>query len=264
MAVFSLMAMPFGLETWPLKAMGFCMDLMVDAGIWVSSWPGAVSVFLTISGVALVLMVLGGLWVCLWRTNARTFGLVIAALGLALAPANKRPDVLIDRDGATAALRSDSGNLVFPPATAAGYSVDNWLLADGDERDAKAASEGTTFRCDLFGCVGTVKGKKVALVRNAAALEDDCRSADTVIAPFTIGKRCRAARVMIDRRMLRAEGAYALYLEGLSIRAESVAEARGRRPWLPDRVVLKRAPPLPAPGNDAADTDQRLGSNPEE
>jgi hypothetical protein len=109
-----------------------------------------------------------------------------------------------------------------------------------------------------------VKGKKVALVRHAAALEDDCRSADTVIAPFTIGKRCRAARVMIDRRMLRAEGAYALYLGGLSIRAESVAEARGRRPWLPDRVVLKRAPPLPAPGNDAADTDQRLGSNPEE
>src|SRR5690242_21884369 len=46
----------------------------------------------------------------------------------ALAPANMRPDVLIDRDGATAALRSDSGNLVFPPATAAGYSVDNWLL----------------------------------------------------------------------------------------------------------------------------------------
>ena len=45
MAVLSLMAMPFGLETWPLKAMGFCIDLMVDAGIWVSSWPGAVSAF---------------------------------------------------------------------------------------------------------------------------------------------------------------------------------------------------------------------------
>jgi len=33
-----------------------------------------------------------------------------------------------------------------------------------------------------------VKGKKVALVRHAAALEDDCRSADTVIAPFTIAR----------------------------------------------------------------------------
>jgi len=47
------------------------------------------------------------------------------------------------------------------------------------------------------------------------------------------------------RDELRAEGAYALYLEGLSIRAESVV--------VPDRVVLKRAPPPPAPGNDAAD-----------
>jgi len=118
--------------------------------------------------------------------------------------------VLIDRDGMTAALRSDSGNLVFSPATAAGYSVDNWLLADGDNRAAEAAADERAVRCDLLGCVGKVKGKTVALVRHPAALEDDCRSADIVIACFTIGKRCRAARVIIDRRMLRAEGAYAL------------------------------------------------------
>jgi competence protein ComEC len=93
----------------------------------------------------------------------------------------------------------------------------------------------------------------MALVRHPAALEDDCRSADIVIAPFTIGKRCRAARVIIDRRMLRAQGAYALYLEGLSIRAEGA-----------DRAVVKTAPPRPVQGNDAAETDQRSGSNPEE
>ena len=171
MAVLSLMAIPFGLETWPLKAMGFCIDLMGRRDLGLKLARRGVGLSHNLRS-ALVLMVLGGLWVCLWRTNARAFGLVIAALGLALAPANKRPDVLIDRDGATAALRSDSGNLVFPPATAAGYSVDNWLLADGDERDAKAASEGTTFRCDLFGCVGTVKGKKVALVRRWRMIAD--------------------------------------------------------------------------------------------
>ncbi len=262
MAVLSLIAMPFGLETWPLKAMGLGIDLMVDAGRWVACWPGAVSVFPAISGTALALMVLGGLWFCLWQTRARAFGFVIAALGLAIAPASQRPDVLIDRNGATAALRSDSGDLVFPPATAAGYSVDNWLLADGDERDAKTAADQSTFRCDLLGCIGTVKGKKVALVRHPAALEDDCRSADIVIAPFTMGKRCRAARVIIDRRMLRAEGAYALYVEGLSIRAESVAEARGRRPWVPDRTVF-RTTPLDQT-NQAADPDRRLNGNSED
>ena len=204
--------------------------------------------------------------VCLWRTNARAFGLVIAALGLALAPANQRPDVLIDRDGATAALRSDSGNLVFPPATAAGYSVDNWLLADGDARDAKAASGEGAFRCDLLGCIGTVKGRTVALVRHPAALEDDCRSADIVVAPFTIAKTCRAARVIVDRRMLKAEGAYALYIEGLSIRAESVAAARGRRPWVADRAII-RAEPKARPTNregEAEDPDARVDGNPEE
>jgi hypothetical protein len=105
----------------------------------------------------------------------------------------------------------------------------------------------------------------VALVRHPAALEDDCRSADIVIAPFTIGKRCRAARVIIDRRMLRAEGAYALYMEGLSIHAVSVAEARGRRPWVPDRTVVRTAPPTsPAQNDDEDGANPRLNGNPED
>jgi hypothetical protein len=58
-----------------------------------------------------------------------------------------------------------------------------------------------------------------------------------VIAPFTVGKKCRAARVIVDRRLLHSEGAHALYIEGLSIRAVSVAAARGKRPWVPDRTA---------------------------
>jgi competence protein ComEC len=43
MAVLSLAVMPFGLEFWPLQAMGVGIDLMVATGEWVASWPGAVS-----------------------------------------------------------------------------------------------------------------------------------------------------------------------------------------------------------------------------
>jgi len=46
------------------------------------------------------------------------------------------------------------------------------------------------------------------------------------------------------------------YISGLRFtsRASQFGRSRlGRRPWVPDRVVLKRAPPPPAPGNDAAD-----------
>jgi competence protein ComEC len=236
MALLSLLAMPFGLEAWPLKAMGLGIRLMVDTGEWVASLPSAVTILPQISGASLVLIVLGGLWLCLWQTRTRALGLMIVAVGLALAPQAERPDVLIEREGATAALRSGSGNLVFPPATAAGYSVDNWLLADGDERDATAAADENVFRCDLLGCIGVVKGKTVALIRDPGALEEDCRLADIVIAPFTVGKTCRAARVIVDRRMLKANGAHALYIEGLSIRTETVAALRGHRPWAPQRT----------------------------
>ena len=104
----------------------------------------------------------------------------------------------------------------------------------------------------LLGCIGEVKGKIVALIRHPGALEEDCRLADIVIAPFTIGKKCRAARVIVDRRMLKTEGAHALYIEGLSIRTETVAAARGRRPWVPDRdiVAWSRASPPDKPRPD--------------
>jgi competence protein ComEC len=91
------------------------------------------------------------------------------------------------------------------------------LLADGDERDVSVASDEGGFRCDSLGCIGTVKGKTVALVRHPAALEEDCRAADIVI---------------VDRRILKAHGAHALYIEGLSIRTETVAASRGDRPWV--------------------------------
>ena len=100
------------------------------------------------------------------------------------------------------------------------------------------------------------------------AVEDDCRIADIVIAPFTIGQRCRAARVIVDRRVLRTQGAHALYVEGLSIRTEKVAASRGNRPWAPDPTAAKatpRAQPEPFADDGGADeVDKSFDGNPEE
>ncbi len=268
-ALISLVAMPFGLEALPLQVMGFGIDLLLSTGKWVASWPGAVSVLPAIPGASLLLLVFGGLWLCLWQTRWRALGLVVIGAGLLLSGEGTKPDILVEREGRSLAVRTDAGNLALPPATRASYSVDNWLLADGDERDAAAASANSPFRCDLLGCIGKIKGKTIALVRHPAALEDDCRLADIVIAPFSVGKGCERARVVVDRHALRTEGAHALYFDGLSIRSESVAEARGRRPWVPEREAEK--PALPAgqvyardlrPDDDPAESG--FSSNPDE
>lgn len=235
MALLSLLTMPFGLEAWPLYAMGFGIGLMLEAARWVAAMPHAVTIVPSLSGVSLALIALGGLWLCLWQTRLRSLGLVISAIGLAIAPIGKRPDVLIERDGKTAAIRGSEGALIFPEAVAATYSVENWLLADGDNRDAAALRSESLFRCDPLGCIGHMKGKTIALIREAGALEEDCRKADIVIAPFNVPKSCarapNAPRVIVDREMLKSGGAHSLYFEGDSIRSESVAARRGKRPW---------------------------------
>ena len=124
-----------------------------------------------------------------------------------------------------------------------------------------SVADAGVFRCDPLGCIGMVKGKTVALVRHPGALEEDCRLADIVIAPFTVGKKCRAARVIVDRRMLKAYGAHALYIEGLSIRTETVAAARGHRPWAPDRVIVEMARQLSPGPADAGDDDDEAAAS---
>ena len=69
--------------------------------------------------------------------------------------------------------------------------------------------------------------------------------------------------------MLRAEGAHALYVEGLSIRTETVAAARGKRPWTPDRAIVTARPAAypqwDTSGNqDSAGGSPRSGGNPED
>jgi len=223
--------------------MGSWIDLLVRTADWVASWPGAVTILPSLSGFALALIALGGLWLCLWRTRLRAFGLLIAAAGLAMAPPGTRPDVLIERDGKVAALRGADGGLVFPPATAASYSVEKWLLADGDDTGPDSLPASTPFRCDPLGCIGKVKGKTVALIRETGALAEDCRKADIVIAPFKLGRACKAPRIVVDKTALRASGAQALYVETLSIRTETVAEIRGARPWSQSGAVKRIGSP---------------------
>ncbi|MGE3775098.1 MAG: ComEC/Rec2 family competence protein, partial [Gammaproteobacteria bacterium] len=85
-ALATLLAMPFGLEAWPLVVMGYGIDAMTWVAIRVAAIPGAVALVPAISARAFALMVVGGLWLCLWGGRWRQVGLLPIAAGLALAP----------------------------------------------------------------------------------------------------------------------------------------------------------------------------------
>lgn len=242
-ALGALVAMAFGVEAAPLWLMGWGIDAMTAVAGWVGKLPGSVVKVPAIPTVAFGLIIGGGLWLLLWTRRWRLLGLLPVVAGLFVAPTLKRPDVLIGRDGTTVAVRGSDGRLGVLASRGSAFELGRWLEIDGDSRTAADLAAGPSpFRCDALGCVTRVRGRLVAVAAHAAALRDDCRVAEVVIARASIPRGCaeNERRIVIDPARLASAGAHAIRFEREKTIIATVAAERGRRPWsslveMPDR-----------------------------
>jgi competence protein ComEC len=212
----------------------------------VAGLPGAVGRVPAIPTYAFVLIVIGGLWCALMRTRWRVLGLAPIVLGLVLAPTGRRPDVLIGRGGSTVAVRDDAGRLSALAGRGSSFELARWLEHDGDARPQAQVAQAAAFRCDHQGCTARVKGLLLAVARSPAALRDDCTAASVVVLRFPRPRACAPQGVLIDADMLARDGAHALHVEAGRVRIETVAAARGNRPWAPRSGHIAPAAPPPA------------------
>ncbi|HEV7317519.1 MAG TPA: ComEC/Rec2 family competence protein [Ensifer sp.] len=98
--LFAMLLMPFGLEHYPLVAMAWGLDRMLDVARFVTSLDGEV-VTGRIGHLGFVLIAVGGVLLCVLRSWLALSGAVLAAVGLvSLAFGDGRPpDVVIAEDG---------------------------------------------------------------------------------------------------------------------------------------------------------------------
>jgi competence protein ComEC len=231
-ALAALVLMPFGLEYYPLWIMGFGIDAMTWTAFRVAGLPGSVLHIAAMPQSAFLLMVAGGLWLLLWQTRWRMLGLVAIAAGVALAPTLTAPDLIIGHDAELIALRGRDGEFSALGAGRQSFELERWLEHDGSARDLAEAAKATAFACDGVGCNATVKGLMVAVARHPAAFAEDCRRAMIVISPIVSPLGCTSPKAVIDFFAARRKGTHAVYIgtDG-SIRIDTVAGARGNRPW---------------------------------
>jgi competence protein ComEC len=112
------------------------------------------------------------------------------------------------------------------------FELERWLEYDGDRREAKDAAKAAGFSCDGLGCRTRVKGLTVAVAQHPAAFSDDCRHAGIVVSNIASPKSCSKPKAVVDFFAARREGTHAIYIEEDGrLRIETVAGARGRRPW---------------------------------
>ncbi len=235
-ALVSALAMPAGLEVWPLKLMGWGIDLMIVIAEEVAAWtPGGG----TLGRPALagtLLLVAGGLWVCLWTGAARSPGYLVIAAGLILSPFATRPGLIVSGDGDRALLVDRTGALLVL-GRASGFETELWLAALGDPRIPRDSSLVAGTACDKEACVALEGEGRViaALVRQPVAFGDECGRATLVITPLDAPRWCSERSVVLDRTDLEASGARSFQLDwtGEKPRLTPIGEAipASRRIW---------------------------------
>ena len=238
LAAFCLM--PLGLERLALVPMGWGIEAMLRVAHTVAAWPGAVSLLPAMPVSGLVLVALGGVWLCLWRRAWRLAGIPAILAGLLSIALVRPPDLLVTGDGGLFGLRGPEGALVVSSASRQRFSAGVWQrrLGEAEAQVWPAAGEsfGEWLACDRLGCIYRARGEVVALVRDSRALIDDCAVASLVVARVPVPRRaCRGPARIIDRFDLWRGGAHAVWLREEGVGVETVAEARGRRPWAPGR-----------------------------
>jgi competence protein ComEC len=251
-ALLALLAMPLGLEHYPLLILGDALGIIDDVAAFVAALPGAVRLIAAPHEMALPLITCGGLWLLLWRRPWRLAGLAVVALGVILVSAGRsRPIILVERSAANMALRSDQGRLEVLFARKGSYSVSRWLEADGDGRKPSQAVNKTAYSCDPRACIARLPdGMKVAFIRHVAALDEECANDGIVISKRPIRRPCNGARLVIDRFDVWRNGAYSVIARDGRLYARNVRQSRGQRPWVIRRIARHEKRPANRTGKD--------------
>ncbi|HEX7776677.1 MAG TPA: ComEC/Rec2 family competence protein [Parvibaculum sp.] len=248
-----LVLMPFRLDGPALWVMGKGVDGMLWVAHIVSGWQGANRMVAAAPMASLILVTLGGLWLALWRGHWRYGGVAALVLGVSLWNSGTRPDVLVDRDGTLAAVRTGAGELALTAARPS-YAAEQWLRHDGDTRTPAAAAHMKGKRCDALGCAYREEGRPVvAFPASLEALAEDCALADIIVSrvamPWRIRRECNA-RMIVDRFDLWRGGATSLrFSADGAITRETSLDMRGNRPWVQRAQKSKKEKPS-APDDD--------------
>lgn len=246
--VISLLAMPFGLEHWPLVPMGWGVAVIAEVATTVASWSGSTATMPAMPDNAYAAITFGMLWICLWQRSWRWLGLISIMAGIILTMTNKPPDIIVSQTGKLIAVRAADGSLHIANMRSNRFAAEIWLDRNGSDEaspwpksvtlqndELPQTSEALT--CDAQGCIFRRKGRIVGFAFTLEALNEDCAEVDLMILLTPISGECHPKEGMINRKDLRNLGTHAIWLPEPGTnhlpRIESVNKTRGIRPWVP-------------------------------
>lgn len=220
--------LPLGLHGIALSLLNTGVKALLALAYFVAELPYAQWFVPSLPSVGLALFIVGLLWLCLWQTRVRRYGIIAMLVGVGTVFTVSLPDMLVTGNLKQIAFRSNDG-YVLARGRASALVPELWANGLGFKELPKADSP--HWRCDALGCVAQVKGKKIAIPKDATALAQDCMLAAIILTDVDANACSRSVHIINPKRI--SEGSVtALWLnvDG-HVRVETSADWQGDRPW---------------------------------
>ena len=234
-ALATLIALPFGLEHWPLIVMGKGLSGMLIIAEWVASWPGAMWYVQAAPPLVIGVFGFGFLLITLGEKQRRYLGFGLAIICFVLWSQTPRPDMRISDTGQVA-FWDASGTVLYVGRKGSDRYGRSQFMQMGGEPDGEIKRyQDELAECDALACRFTVKGRQLSVVNHPSEIEEECRQSDIVVltqrAAGPVAKRQCKAR-LFDAKVFAREGAQDVYFKGgETVFVPANSEARRRRAW---------------------------------
>jgi competence protein ComEC len=227
MALLSVVAMPFGLEAYPLQFMHYGLDVVMWISDWVAGWTGATINLARPAPQRALLIALSGALLCICVTRLRWLAVPIAASAIFFQSPDA-PHILVEEQARNVAVLNGDGNYDAALPRASRFALASWARETGADIAKRKSS---LWTCDSVTCATTTQSMSVVVLLRTAELKRPCPPADIIIAQYPLRHSCRGKRLTIDRFDVWKRGAHALMVTGGHISVATAAELRGSRPW---------------------------------
>ncbi|MBK1866618.1 ComEC/Rec2 family competence protein [Aestuariivirga sp. YIM B02566] len=233
MALFSVLAMPLGLEAGPLRAMDWGLVWVQAVSDWVAGLPKAQGMVPALPLPSAILLGLAAIVLCLTRGPLRGAALLLSLISFIFIWLREDPDIHVETAAKTMAARGAEGDLIPVQARRGRFAVSQWLRQEGDDAQPAEAARRPGWTCVEDVCRTSIQGTRVVYVgKEVPAMALPCAEADILVTGFPLRGRCRSVRLRIDRFSVWRKGAHALYIDGDTIRIETARDLQGERPWV--------------------------------
>lgn len=234
-ALAALLALPLGIEKYPLWIMGQGIDVILAISNWVAGLSNSLLYLPSVPNPVIALFGIGFAAICVARPLLKAIGFLAIIICVCIGYFQSIPNMRVSDSGKIAFWDSERDALWVERIRTDRYGREQFVKRAG-RHDIKFGkySDGAAL-CDSQACRFEINGQVISIVNSPEGLEEDCETAALIILTNRksgpVSRRACQAK-LLDSNDFKTLGATNVYINPAGITLKhSKPKSRQSRPW---------------------------------